>query len=100
MLERLALAATLLTALQAPARALSDSEETRQYTLTHAGAGSPGSAVGSAGLSDTGFVTGSLSARGRSAPLGYRWSSAEHGSGPALVPDRETWGGSSAVDVN
>src|SRR5262245_16397554 len=97
MSVRIALAAL---AIAVPTSSVRSPSESRQYALTDAGTNEPGSAIGFAGLSETGFVTGSLSARGRHAPLGYRWSPA--GSEPAfvLVPDRDSWAGSSAVDVN
>src|SRR5262245_66048832 len=97
MSVRIALAAL---AIAAPTSSVRSPSESRQYALTDAGTNEPGSAIGFAGLSETGFVTGSLSARGRHAPLGYRWSPA--GSEPAFVlaPDRDSWTRSSAVGLH
>ncbi len=97
MFVRNALAVCLLAA---PVLCANSELESCQYVLTDAGASGLGSAIGHAGLSDTGFVTGSLAGHGRPAPVGYRWSPARAEAAAVLVPDRETWTGSSAVDVN
>ncbi|MBI5433194.1 MAG: hypothetical protein HZA52_10225 [Planctomycetes bacterium] len=95
MFERCALvAAALLAGSALPAHA-----QFTQYTITNVGDAVPGSAVGVAGLSDTGFVTGWVFTSG---PLfdsmGFRWSPRR-----TVVPAPPAgivWQGFEVVDVN
>jgi len=99
MFVRIVLAAS---SLAVPLLAARSSEEVRKYSVTDVGVESAGTATGPAGLSDTGFLAGSQAARGdRLAPVGFRRSpGATSGVGAIVVPDRSTWVGSTAVDVN
>jgi len=85
-----------LSFLALPVLALAPAAQTTRYTITDVSGALDGDAIGEAGLSDTGFVCGWLSATGNS---GFRWSP-DGGRAELLASGDLAWADSNSVGVN
>lgn len=91
--------ALVFAALASAALAATVRAQAAQYTITNVGGSQPGTAVGVAGLSDTGMVTGwVITSGGPFSSYGFRWSP-----GLFLLPDPPAgvaWTAFATYDVN